>query len=249
MLVAERAARSILSKTGIPGARYALNPYTGCSHACRYCYAEFMREVLRPRGAVGGLRRRQGERGRAPRARAAADGARAGDARLGDRRLAAPRGALRARAPLPRPADRARLPGPGAHQVPARPARPRPAPRGEGRRGRPLRDHRRRADAGALRAGGAPDRGAGRRPAPAQGGGRQDVRLRRADAPDARPRAARRRAAPLRGRGADRRDELRGEDARALPAARAGALARPGVHRRGEGAIRAALDGTPVTLC
>lgn len=44
MLVAERTARTILSKTGIPGARYALNPYTGCAHACRYCYAEFMRK-------------------------------------------------------------------------------------------------------------------------------------------------------------------------------------------------------------
>ncbi len=40
--VGEREARSVLSKTGIPGARYALNPYTGCAHACRYCYASFM---------------------------------------------------------------------------------------------------------------------------------------------------------------------------------------------------------------
>jgi DNA repair photolyase len=41
--VAERTARSVLSKTGIPGARYALNPYVGCAHACGYCYAEFMK--------------------------------------------------------------------------------------------------------------------------------------------------------------------------------------------------------------
>lgn len=42
--VTERLARSILSKTGIPGARYCLNPYVGCAHACRYCYAEFMKK-------------------------------------------------------------------------------------------------------------------------------------------------------------------------------------------------------------
>jgi DNA repair photolyase len=41
--VAERTARSVLSKSGIPGVRYALNPYVGCAHACRYCYAEFMK--------------------------------------------------------------------------------------------------------------------------------------------------------------------------------------------------------------
>lgn len=27
-------------KTGIPGYDYCLNPYSGCSHRCRYCYAE-----------------------------------------------------------------------------------------------------------------------------------------------------------------------------------------------------------------
>jgi DNA repair photolyase len=42
--IAERTARSVLSKTGIPGARWALNPYVGCAHACRYCYAEFMKK-------------------------------------------------------------------------------------------------------------------------------------------------------------------------------------------------------------
>ena len=36
-------ARSVLSKSGIPGADYCVNPYVGCAHACRYCYASFMR--------------------------------------------------------------------------------------------------------------------------------------------------------------------------------------------------------------
>jgi DNA repair photolyase len=35
--------KSILSKSGIPGADYCINPYVGCSHGCTYCYATFMK--------------------------------------------------------------------------------------------------------------------------------------------------------------------------------------------------------------
>ncbi|HNY67861.1 MAG TPA: radical SAM protein [Bacillota bacterium] len=42
MTVREVVCKSALTRTGIPGARYALNPYTGCTHACVYCYASFM---------------------------------------------------------------------------------------------------------------------------------------------------------------------------------------------------------------
>lgn len=42
-IVQEVVVKSILSRSGIPGADYCLNPYTGCSHACRYCYATFMK--------------------------------------------------------------------------------------------------------------------------------------------------------------------------------------------------------------
>jgi DNA repair photolyase len=41
--IREIAARSVLSKSGIPGIDYCVNPYTGCAHACRYCYATFMK--------------------------------------------------------------------------------------------------------------------------------------------------------------------------------------------------------------
>jgi len=43
LIIKETKARSILSKSGIPGADYCINPYTGCSHGCRYCYASFMK--------------------------------------------------------------------------------------------------------------------------------------------------------------------------------------------------------------
>ena len=35
--------RSILTPTKIPGSDYAANPYIGCTHACKYCYACFMK--------------------------------------------------------------------------------------------------------------------------------------------------------------------------------------------------------------
>lgn len=42
LLVKEKTCKSALNKTGIPGYRYCLNPYAGCSHGCCYCYASFM---------------------------------------------------------------------------------------------------------------------------------------------------------------------------------------------------------------
>lgn len=34
--------KSALCKSRIPGVEYVLNPYLGCLHGCRYCYARFM---------------------------------------------------------------------------------------------------------------------------------------------------------------------------------------------------------------
>ncbi len=53
-IIREKRVKSILSKSGIPGIDYCLNPYVGCSHACRYCYATFMKRFtghLEPWGA------------------------------------------------------------------------------------------------------------------------------------------------------------------------------------------------------
>jgi DNA repair photolyase len=41
MIIREIFAKSILSKSQVYD--YAVNPYVGCSHSCRYCYAVFMR--------------------------------------------------------------------------------------------------------------------------------------------------------------------------------------------------------------
>jgi len=43
LIVRETSCRSILTKSGIPGVDYALNPYVGCAHGCVYCYAVFMK--------------------------------------------------------------------------------------------------------------------------------------------------------------------------------------------------------------
>jgi DNA repair photolyase len=43
MKIAEIEVGSILSKTQIPSADYVVNPYVGCIHACKYCYARFMK--------------------------------------------------------------------------------------------------------------------------------------------------------------------------------------------------------------
>jgi DNA repair photolyase len=43
LLIREKRVKSILSKSGIPGVDYCLNPYVGCAHGCKYCYATFMK--------------------------------------------------------------------------------------------------------------------------------------------------------------------------------------------------------------
>ncbi len=43
MKIKEVFAKSVLTKTAIPGFEYCINPYVGCGHGCRYCYAGFMK--------------------------------------------------------------------------------------------------------------------------------------------------------------------------------------------------------------
>jgi DNA repair photolyase len=43
LIAREIMCKSVLTKSGIDGVDYALNPYVGCGHACVYCYATFMK--------------------------------------------------------------------------------------------------------------------------------------------------------------------------------------------------------------
>jgi len=43
MKVREIFAKTVLNRTAISGFDYCLNPYVGCGHGCRYCYASFMK--------------------------------------------------------------------------------------------------------------------------------------------------------------------------------------------------------------
>ena len=43
MIIKEVKVKSILTKSNLPLGGYSVNPYIGCSHACKYCYASFMK--------------------------------------------------------------------------------------------------------------------------------------------------------------------------------------------------------------
>ncbi len=43
MMIKEIQTKSVLTKSNLPVSDYSVNPYTGCTHACRYCYASFMK--------------------------------------------------------------------------------------------------------------------------------------------------------------------------------------------------------------
>jgi len=53
LTVREIDVRTVLSKSGIPGVDYCINPYVGCFNGCRYCYATFMKRYTGHREAWG----------------------------------------------------------------------------------------------------------------------------------------------------------------------------------------------------
>jgi DNA repair photolyase len=43
MIVNHKDVKSVISKSNLPIAGFTVNPYVGCAHACKYCYADFMK--------------------------------------------------------------------------------------------------------------------------------------------------------------------------------------------------------------
>lgn len=43
MIVKEINVKDVIAKSNLPVCDYSVNPYTGCEHACKYCYASFMK--------------------------------------------------------------------------------------------------------------------------------------------------------------------------------------------------------------
>ena len=43
IIIKETPVKSILSKSNLPVCQYSVNPYIGCTHGCKYCYASFMK--------------------------------------------------------------------------------------------------------------------------------------------------------------------------------------------------------------
>ena len=42
-MIREIEVKSVLTKSNLPVSDYSVNTYVGCTHACRYCYASFMK--------------------------------------------------------------------------------------------------------------------------------------------------------------------------------------------------------------
>lgn len=43
MRIQEIEVKSVMTKSNLPVADFSVNPYVGCVHACKYCYASFMK--------------------------------------------------------------------------------------------------------------------------------------------------------------------------------------------------------------
>ena len=42
-MVKETLVKNVITKSNLPVCDYSVNPYVGCTHVCKYCYASFMK--------------------------------------------------------------------------------------------------------------------------------------------------------------------------------------------------------------
>lgn len=42
-IIKEMLVKSVIAKSNLPVCNYSVNPYVGCTHACKYFYASFMK--------------------------------------------------------------------------------------------------------------------------------------------------------------------------------------------------------------
>ena len=43
ILIQDVETKNIMTKSTLPVGGYSVNPYVGCTHGCKYCYASFMK--------------------------------------------------------------------------------------------------------------------------------------------------------------------------------------------------------------
>lgn len=56
-VIKEINVRSVMTKSALPVGGYSVNPYVGCPHNCKYCYASFMKRFTghtEPWGGISG---------------------------------------------------------------------------------------------------------------------------------------------------------------------------------------------------
>lgn len=46
-IIKDIKVKSVLTKSNLPVADYSVNPYSGCAHGCKYCYASFMKRFTK----------------------------------------------------------------------------------------------------------------------------------------------------------------------------------------------------------
>ena len=43
ILIQDVETKNIMTRSTLPVGGYSVNPYVGCTHSCKYCYASFMK--------------------------------------------------------------------------------------------------------------------------------------------------------------------------------------------------------------